>query len=114
VVRRIPDDPNGFTRWMTVFSGAGNGDGMDVWFDASDSSEVVGMVCMADVFKRAAELNILLGCSSDEIVLVSSFLNDIAGLSCLVIEPDSPSRDSIFTIPHGVDLLGKHRVGHGY
>jgi hypothetical protein len=87
---------------------------MDVWLGASGSSEVVGMVCTADVFKRDAELNILLGCSSDEIVLVSSFLNGTAGLSCLVIEPDLPSRDSIFTIPHGVDFLGKHRVGHGY
>jgi inorganic pyrophosphatase len=73
---------------------AGDGDGIDVWLGASGSSEVVGMVCTADVFKRDAELKLLLGCSSDEIALVSSFLNDTAGLSCLVIERDSPSRDS--------------------
>lgn len=67
---------------------AGDGDGIDVWLGSSGSRQVVGIVCTADVMKRDAELKILLGCSAKEVVLVSSFLNDAAGLPCVVLERD--------------------------
>lgn len=63
---------------------AGDGDGIDVWLGSLPARTVTGIVCTADVYKRDAEIKLLLGCTVAEIALIEAFLNG-HGLGCLAI-----------------------------
>ena len=52
-----------------------DGGGIDVWVGSGPRQEVTGLVCTLDLFKRDAEIKILLGCSPDETRLILDFLN---------------------------------------
>lgn len=47
----------------------GDGDGIDIWVGSGDKSKVTGVVATVDVYKKDAELKILLGCSESEMEL---------------------------------------------
>lgn len=64
----------------------GDGAGIDVWLGRSASKEVTAVACTVDLFKRDAELKLLLGCSEEEIDTVSKFLNIMARLPCLILK----------------------------
>lgn len=65
---------------------AGDGQGIDVWLGRGAERRVTGIACTADVWKRDAEIKILLGCSDSEIEMIHTFLNQTTGLPCLIIK----------------------------
>jgi len=48
----------------------GDGHGVDVWVGSGDRSQVNGVVATVDVYKKDAELKILLGCSEGDAYMV--------------------------------------------
>ena len=46
---------------------------------------VTAVACTLDLFKRDAELKLLLGCDGTEIATVDRFLNVTAGLPCIIV-----------------------------
>ena len=68
---------------------AGDGDGIDVWIGKAPEKSVTAFACTVDPYKRDAELKVLLGCTDDDLATISQFLNESAGLPCIVLpRPD--------------------------
>ena len=65
---------------------AGDGQGIDVWLGRSAARRVTAIACTADVWKRDAEIKILLACADSEIEMIDTFLNQTTGLPCLIIK----------------------------
>ena len=65
---------------------AGDGQGIDVWLGRGVERRVTAIACTADVWKRDAEIKILLACGDDEIETIWAFLNQTVGLPCLIIK----------------------------
>jgi len=63
---------------------AGDGAGIDVWLGGGGRT-VTAVACTLDLFKRDAELKLLLGCDGTEIATVDRFLNVTAGLPCIIV-----------------------------
>ena len=64
---------------------AGDGDGIDVWIGSKPDAGVTAIACTADIFKRDAEIKVLLGCDAAEQATISHFLNVVAGLPCIIL-----------------------------
>jgi inorganic pyrophosphatase len=64
---------------------AGDGAGIDVWLGGGCGRTVTAIACTIDLFKRDAEIKLLLGCSEEEIMTVSRFLNVTASLPCIIL-----------------------------
>lgn len=64
---------------------SGDGEGIDVWLGSGDRTVVTGVACTVDLYKRDAELKVLLGCSEAERQTIFHFLNDPDSLNCLVL-----------------------------
>jgi len=64
----------------------GDGDGVDVWLGGGADKGVTAIACSVDMFKRDAELKLLLGCTDEEIAIVSRFLNVTAGMPCIIVK----------------------------
>jgi inorganic pyrophosphatase len=72
---------------------AGDGQGIDVWLGGGAGKAVTAIVCTVDLFKRDAELKLLVRCSDADIELVHRFLAVTTGLPCLVLRrPASRNR----------------------
>jgi inorganic pyrophosphatase len=52
-----------------------DGGGIDVWIGAGGAGRVQGVQCSVDMFKRDAEIKILMGCTEEELASIDSFLN---------------------------------------
>ncbi|NWF69225.1 MAG: inorganic pyrophosphatase [Chloroflexi bacterium] len=61
-----------------------DGGGIDVWLGSENRNNVTGVICAVDLFKRDAEVKILLGCTDDEMRTIERFLNH-DDLRCLLI-----------------------------
>lgn len=68
----------------------GDGAAIDVWLGSGASKTVTAVACTVDLFKRDAELKLLLSCNEDEIAKASRFLNDMARLPCLILKRSWP------------------------
>ena len=64
---------------------AGDGQGIDVWLGTAKEVGVTGICCTVDIFKRDAELKVLLDCSAEDARQIDDFLNLSAELPCIVI-----------------------------
>lgn len=62
----------------------GDGEGIDVWVGNRPEKSVDGIACTVDLFKRDAELKILLGCYAHEMEMIRFFLNK-GDLRCVVL-----------------------------
>lgn len=62
-----------------------DGAGIDVWLGSSGEHHVHGVVCTVDLFKRDAEIKLLLGCTDDEMQTIVSFLNQNQGMRCYLL-----------------------------
>lgn len=49
--------------------------GIDVWVGSLEEKTPVAIICTIDLWKRDAELKIMLGCTEDELQTVLVFLN---------------------------------------
>ena len=65
---------------------AGDGQGIDVWVGAQAEQTVTAIGCTVDRFKRDAELKVMLGCTDADLQTISHFLNQVAGLPCVIIK----------------------------
>jgi inorganic pyrophosphatase len=69
---------------------SGDGQGIDVWLGSGDHAQVTGIVCTVDLFKRDAELKVLLGCMAQDTAIISAFLNGTERLRGLAVpRPDA-------------------------
>lgn len=50
-------------------TGAIDGGGVDVWVGTEPDRELVGILATVDLFKRDAEIKLLLGCNDEEVAL---------------------------------------------
>jgi inorganic pyrophosphatase len=64
---------------------AGDGDGIDVWIGNAEGKRVTAIACTVDGYKRDAEIKVLLACSDDDLNTILHFLNEVAGLPCIVV-----------------------------
>jgi inorganic pyrophosphatase len=53
-----------------------DGGGIDVWLGSQPDRSLSGIACTIDLYKRDAELKILLGCTQEEIQTVLDFHNN--------------------------------------
>jgi len=72
---------------------AGDGQGIDVWLGRSAERRVTAIACTADLWKRDAEIKILLACDDREIEMIHTFLNQTTGLPCLIIKRNESRQD---------------------
>lgn len=63
---------------------AGDGQGIDVWVGSGTGLGVTGVACTIDLFKRDAEIKILLHCTAEDAACINR-LNHAAGLASRVI-----------------------------
>ena len=68
----------------------GDGDGIDVWLGSGNRNAVTSVICTVDLYKKDAEIKVLLGCSVVETQTILDFLqsNEIA---CMLME--RPAKD---------------------
>lgn len=64
---------------------SGDGQGIDVWLGSSDRTQITSIVCTADLFKRDAELKLLLGCDQAEQQAIITFQNGYPSFECLLV-----------------------------
>jgi inorganic pyrophosphatase len=55
---------------------AADGDGIDVWVGSLPTQAVMAVVCTIDLFKRDAEIKLLIGCTPDEAQIILRAHND--------------------------------------
>lgn len=60
-------------------------DGIDIWVGSLPGHELVGILLTVDLFKRDAEVKLLLGCTPGEIDILLDFQNDGA-MSAVLVE----------------------------
>jgi len=65
---------------------AGDGQGIDVWIGGSSEKRVTGIGCTVDRYKRDAEIKVMVGCTEQDFVTISHFLNQVVGLPCLILK----------------------------
>lgn len=63
----------------------GDGSGIDVWLGSGSHMQTVAIACTASGRQRDMEIKLLLGCNDDEVEIVSTFLNQTAGLPCVIV-----------------------------
>ena len=64
---------------------AGDGDGIDVWLGSSPGTDLVGLLCTVDVWKRDTEVKLLIDCNQEDRAKIFKFLNEDAELPCAVV-----------------------------
>jgi inorganic pyrophosphatase len=55
---------------------ASDGGGIDVWLGSLDSRSLTGILCTFDKLKNDAEIKLLLGCTEDDVRIISDFHDD--------------------------------------
>ncbi|MFN8446096.1 MAG: hypothetical protein U0175_35220 [Caldilineaceae bacterium] len=65
---------------------SGDGQGIDVWIGKLSEKQVTAIGCTVDRYKRDAELKVLVGCTEQDVATISHFLNQVAGLPCVIIK----------------------------
>jgi inorganic pyrophosphatase len=67
---------------------AGDGAGIDVWvgsLGADQEDRPNAILCTIDLWKRDAEIKILIGCTESDIETIVNFTNDGGMMQCMVI-----------------------------
>ena len=84
-----------------------DGDGVDVWRGSRPEQQVGGAIVTIDLFKRDAEIKLLLGCTPDETAVILEFLNDRSMAATLISRPESPeSHDADASRARDIPLAG--------
>jgi inorganic pyrophosphatase len=65
-----------------------DGGGIDVWLGSGNQTHITGVLCIVDTLKHDSEIKVLLGCTSEEMQQIASFVRD-NGMGCLLIERPS-------------------------
>ncbi|MFZ5877950.1 MAG: inorganic pyrophosphatase [Chloroflexota bacterium] len=55
---------------------ASDGGGIDVWIGSLGTRALTGILCTFDTLKRDAEIKLLLGCSEEDVCIISDFHDD--------------------------------------
>lgn len=64
---------------------AGDGEGIDVWLDSGNRTQLTSVICTVDTMRRDSEIKVLLGCTPDEMQRIAIFVHE-NGMGCLLIE----------------------------
>jgi len=68
---------------------AGDGAGIDIWVGTDPARTIVGILCSIDLYKRDAELKLLLSCSRAEIETILSHTNTGLMQAELILRPNN-------------------------
>jgi inorganic pyrophosphatase len=88
---RFPDIIYPFDYGYLDGTTAGDGDGIDVWRGSLSAEIVTAVVCTVDLFKRDAEVKLLIGCNSAECDLIYQFHNVHQQRAILIKRPAADS-----------------------
>lgn len=66
-----------------------DGGGIDVWIGSGGAGRVQGVICTVDLYKRDAEIKILMGCTEAELQTILSLTNEGALRGMLVRRSDT-------------------------
>jgi len=61
-----------------------DGGGLDIWIGSSSGTHLDAVVLTVDLFKRDAEIKLLLGCSEEDTQIILDFLNHLSMRATLV------------------------------
>src|SRR5512145_699134 len=64
-----------------------DGGGLDVWVGSNPERTLTALALTVDLFKRDAEMKLLLGCTEDDLQTILAFLNDRSMRATLVRRP---------------------------
>ncbi len=64
---------------------AGDGQGIDVWVGSAKADRPDAIVCTVDLWKRDAEIKLLIGCTEDDTQAIVRLLNGGDAMRCMVI-----------------------------
>ncbi len=67
---------------------AGDGAGIDVFVGSIPAGRPNAILCTVDLWKRDAEIKILIGCTEDDIQAIVNLLNDGEMMRCMVVRRD--------------------------
>jgi inorganic pyrophosphatase len=67
----------------------GDGQGIDLWAGSGDRSELTGILCTVDLWKRDAEIKLLLGCTPPEVEIIRKVHNSGPQAAILVLRPSA-------------------------
>jgi inorganic pyrophosphatase len=59
--------------------------GIDLWKGSKNSTEINGIICTIDLYKRDSEIKILIGCTSEDIKTLEKVYDDFETLKGLLI-----------------------------
>ena len=62
---------------------AADGDGIDVWIGSQEERALTGILCTYDMFKRDAEIKLLLGCTKTDVQAIINFNGE--SMRCLYV-----------------------------
>jgi inorganic pyrophosphatase len=71
----------------------GDGNEVDVWRGSITPAQLVAVVCTVDTLKGDAEIKLLLGCTDDEIGIVTRFHNGNDYMSGIVVKREGNERE---------------------
>lgn len=71
-----------------------DGGGVDVWLGSQGGKQISGVLVSVDLFKRDAEIKILVGCTPAEVETILVFLNEASQRAILVKQPDNGEQGS--------------------
>ena len=66
---------------------SGDGDGIDIWLGSLLERSVTAAILTVDLFKRDSEVKFLLGCTSQEVLTIFTFLQNGMQRAMLVERP---------------------------
>jgi len=67
---------------------SGDGNEIDVWQGSMADKKLVAIVCTVDMWKRDAEIKLLVGCTNDEMHTIHRFHNSHGSMSGIIIKRD--------------------------
>lgn len=64
---------------------AGDGDGVDLWLGSAGHQRLVAVILTVDLFKRDVEQKLLLGCTTEECIMLEAFHTSYRQTGSLVL-----------------------------
>ncbi len=64
---------------------AGDGAGIDVWLGSVQADRPNAILCTVDLWKRDAEIKVLIGCTDGDITAIVNFTNDGGMMQAMLI-----------------------------
>ena len=68
---------------------SGDGNELDIWQGSITNRHLVAVICTVDTMKNDAEVKLIIGCTDEEIEIISEFHNSSRYMSGMVVRRSS-------------------------